>query len=103
MPVQSDRSTRLRMVSPSITLPEGLLEQIERGNILIFVGDEIARDSDGHFVFERLTEQLAARCQTAITPDSTFPEIAQIYEAEAGRHALIQFIRDQLALINSLP
>jgi hypothetical protein len=79
-----------------ISIPTELLEQIERGNVLLFIGERIVRDCDGRPMIDGLTEQLAARCDTHIAADRSFPEVAQVYEAEKGRQALLQCMRDQL-------
>jgi HEAT repeat protein len=79
-----------------ISIPTELLEQIERGNVLLFIGERLVYDTSGRAMIDRLAEQLASRCDTDIAADRSFPEVAQVYEAEKGRQALIQFIRDQL-------
>jgi hypothetical protein len=63
----------------------------------------LIRDADGHVLIDRLAEQLAARCETDIAADRSFPEVAQVYEAEKGRQALIQFVRDQLEQLANQP
>jgi hypothetical protein len=78
-----------------IPIPEELLEQIERGNMLLFIGERIARDAAGRAVLDQLTAQLAARCGLE-AETHTFPDAAQAYEDDKGRQSLVQFIRDQL-------
>jgi len=85
-----------------IPLPEDLLEQVDRGNVLLFIGERIARDAEGQAVIDRMAAQLAARCGF---PDEnlTFPEAAQVYEHTLGRHALLQLIRDELSVLGEEP
>ncbi|NIQ79616.1 MAG: hypothetical protein GTN93_16325, partial [Anaerolineae bacterium] len=86
-----------------IPIPEELLEQIERGNVLLFIGERIVRDAEGRVVLDQLTAQLAARCGIADTEDLAFPEAAQAYEDDRGRQALVQFLRDQLEMLGDEP
>ena len=86
-----------------IDIPEELLEQIERGNVLLFMGERIVRDPTGRAIHDQLTAKLAARCEITDSNQYTFPEAAQAYEDDRGRHALVQFIRDQLAKLGNEP
>ena len=79
-----------------IPIPEELLEQFERGNALLFIGERITRDAEGRAVIDRLVAQLAARCNATDEGELSFPEVAQAYEDEKGLQALVQFLRDQL-------
>lgn len=36
------------------TIPIELLEQVERGNVLLFIGERILRDAAGHVAFDEL-------------------------------------------------
>ena len=81
----------------SITIPEELLEQFERGNVLLFVGERIVRDAGGQALVDRLSAQLAARSQAAGEGELSFVQATQAYEDSAGRQALVQFLRDQCA------
>jgi hypothetical protein len=80
----------------TITIPEELLEQVERGNVLLFIGERLVRDAHGDVALDRLTEQLATRCNLDDAEDYSFPEVAQVYEDDKGRHALVQFVREYL-------
>jgi hypothetical protein len=81
-----------------ISIPDDLLEQFERGNVLLFVGEQIAPDAEGSTLADRLTAQLSAQCGVAESRLS-FPEAAQVYEDTHGRQALVQFIRDQVQVV----
>ncbi|MCC9076549.1 SIR2 family protein [Litorilinea aerophila] len=86
-----------------LVIPEALLEQIERGNVLLFVGERFARNQDGRALVDRLEDHLVARCQLSPDEDYTFPEAAQAYQDQFGRQALIQFLREQVELTGAQP
>ena len=52
-----------------IPIPEELLEQIERGNVLLFIGERILRDAEGRVFIDQLADQLAIRCGLPDTED----------------------------------
>src|SRR5262245_47059654 len=85
-----------------IAIPTLLLEQIERGNVLLFVGEGMVRDDDGVPVSKRLRNALSARLEDSGV-ERSFPEIAQDFEQSYGRAALIQLIRDQLETLGDEP
>ncbi len=84
-------------------IPEELLEQIERGNVLLFIGERIVHNEKGQTLLEGLANQLAARCSIIDFEDFTFPEAAQAYEESRGRQALVQFVRDHLEPLGTEP
>ena len=86
-----------------IRIPQELLEQFERGNVLLFIGERITRVAEGQAVVDRLAVQMAARYDLAGEGELSFPETAQAYEDEHGRHALVQFVRDQLEALGDEP
>jgi len=79
-----------------IPIHEELLEQFERGNVLLFIGERITCDTEGQAVIDHLTAQLLARCELSDEGERSFPVAAQAYEDKKGRQALIQFMRDRL-------
>jgi len=86
-----------------IPIPEELLEQFERGNVLLFIGEHVARDAAGQAVVDRLTAQLAARSEVTDKGELSFPEAAQAYEDDRGRQALVQIVRDRLEEMGDEP
>lgn len=80
-----------------------LLEQLERGNVLLFVGERLARTADGRVCQDQLKAALIGRCAAlgaaaAVRPEATFLEAAEAYaDAAGGRQALVQWLRDQEA------
>jgi len=86
-----------------IPIPEELLEQLARGNVLLFVGERIVRDAEGQAVVDRLAAQLVARSGLPANEDGALPEAAQAYQDEKGRQALVQFLRDELEALGDEP
>lgn len=83
-----------------VTIPLELVEQIVRGNALIFVGECIGCGAGRHSELGEWACELSRRCglpdPDAAHADMVFPTISQLYEDMHGRHALVQFVRDQL-------
>ncbi len=84
-------------------IPEELVEQTERGNVLLFVGERVVRDRHGQNFHGGLTNTLAARCGLNATDLPPFPDIARAYEKKAGRHALVEFVRTQFETLDDVP
>lgn len=80
-----------------------LLEQLERGNVLLFVGDRLARTADSGVYQDQLRAALIERCAAlgaaaALRSEATFLEAAEAYaDAAGGPQALVQWLRDQEA------
>lgn len=79
-----------------ISIPEQLLESVERGNALLFIGERISRDGTGRVLADLMAEQMVARAGLDPEHYSAFSETAQAYEDKFSRNDLIQFVRDQL-------
>jgi len=78
-----------------ISISVELLEQFERGNVLLFVGESINRGALPSSA--ELAEELAARCDYPLEEPLTLPRVAGYYEMTRNdRHGLIQFLRDRL-------
>ena len=69
-------------------VPQQLLEQ---GNVLLFVGQRVARSAGGQPIVDHLTAQLIAQGALAGEENLSFPEAAQAYEDAHGRQALLAF------------
>lgn len=87
----------------AIAIPTELLEQVGRGNVLLFIGEATMQDGDGRPATERWAALLAARCGANQPAEYSFSEAAQAYEDEMSRHALVQFIRDELEQLDEQP
>ena len=44
-----------------IAIPEELLDQLERGNVLLFIGDRVVRDATGIALYDEIRTRIAAR------------------------------------------
>jgi hypothetical protein len=86
-----------------ITIPIELLEEVERGNVLLFIGERIVRDAAGNVAFDELAAQLAVRADIAEAERLTFPQIAQLYEDEKGRDKLVQVVKDYFEGLGNAP
>jgi hypothetical protein len=85
------------MTTPSL-IPQELVEQLERGNVIPFLGHEIALGDAGEAGLpsqSQLAEELARR-SSFTDADQTFSRIAQQYEMEQGRNALLSLLRERL-------
>lgn len=86
-----------------ISIPEGLLEQIKRGNVFLIIGERIVRNAGGQVVVDRLAFELATRCKANKPTAYTFADAAQVYEEQEGRQALVQFVRDHWEALGDEP
>ena len=84
-------------------IPQPLLEQLERGNVFLFIGERILLDAGEQAVMDRLVFELASRCQANDPGSYTFAEAAQACQDEMGRHELIRFVRDRLEAMGNTP
>lgn len=76
-----------------VEIPPGLLEQIERGQVVLFVGENIIRDDNGRFPIDHLTALLIAGSGLEAV---NFMEAAQLYEDTHGRQTLIHFLHQHV-------
>src|SRR4051794_36961744 len=85
-----------------INIPETLLEQVERGNVLLFVGERVVRDAQGQVAIDQLTAQLMTRAGLG-SAGLVFPDAAQAYEDDTNRQTLIQRVRDYFEALGDEP
>lgn len=78
------------------TIPLELVEQVERGNALLFVGDRITCDDMGRNELDSWAAELARRCEMPGAENGSFLAASQLYEDIRGRQALVQFVRDKV-------
>ena len=78
-----------------ISIPEELLEQVQRNNVIPLVGDGI---NQGVLPLQReVAGELAARCDYPAGEPQTLPRVAAYYLLTNGdRHSLINFVRGRL-------
>ena len=86
-------------------IPVELCEQIQRGQVILILGPEINLGESGEPglpTFAELARELAERLgyQEA---DLNFQRVAQHYELEHGRHALITYLKDRFSTSSTSP
>ena len=78
-----------------IVIPEELIVQVKRGNVLLFIGERVLRDAQGVPVMDQIALDLAVL--KFDNPDKwSIAEASQGYQDTNGRQALIQYLRDRL-------
>jgi photosystem II stability/assembly factor-like uncharacterized protein len=80
-------------------VPIELLEQIERGNLLLFVGEGVNRGAPGERGLPSsavLAAELARLCDYPADEPLTLARVAYLYERRFGRPALVERLRDEL-------
>jgi hypothetical protein len=89
----------------SLAIPEELIEQLERGNVVPLLGPDLSQGQNnekGLPSLLELSQELARR--SGYTDNSlAFSQVAQHYEIEQERQALISFLRERLTNINVQP
>ena len=70
--------------------------------MLLFLGAGITRAGD-RSLLDDLTAQLVARGGLDPAATSSFPDVAQTYEDDRSRNALIQFVRDRVEGLGDAP
>jgi hypothetical protein len=72
-----------------------LAEALQRGSLALFYGADLPRELTGRPGRAALAAALAQRLGLS-GPPPAWPDVAAQYEADAGRNALIRWLRDQL-------
>lgn len=81
-------------------IPDPLVREIKAGNVVLFVGPGLSRGAG----LPSWTELIRPLAQEIDVPADTDPlKIAQYYELERGRHALIQYVLDATDASNRQP
>lgn len=76
-------------------LPEELVEQILRGNVLLFIGEQLSTGNEHEPQIDDLVQEMVVRTGQNNATDYSFPEAAQAFEDKLGQHALIQYLRER--------
>ena len=85
-------------------IPSELLDQATRGNVLLFVGEQVTRDDvDGQNIYERMRIELSGLCGIDLVTNPTFSQLAEEFVALRGRSVLLQFIRERLGTFAEQP
>ncbi|MFN8494095.1 MAG: SIR2 family protein [Caldilineaceae bacterium] len=84
-----------------IDLPIELLEQFQRDNVLLFIGEGINRGVLPQLA--ELSEELAQRCDYPANESTIFQRVAGYYEFVHDRNSLITFLRERFDRPNLHP
>jgi hypothetical protein len=79
-----------------INIPHELVEQLQKGNVVLFVGADLPASLTGLPTRVDLAASLADERLSVTAPSPSWPEVAAQYEAQAGKIALIGWLQDQL-------
>src|SRR2546425_135771 len=83
-------------------LPLGLIEQILKGNCVLFLGTGF-RQVDGSRVYERdLTKELIKYCDYNEL-DYNLVKVAEYYEMSLGRHSLVERVSEWIDSQKRMP
>jgi hypothetical protein len=83
------------------TIPEELLEQLERGNVLLLIGEGINQGVLPSS--QELARELAARSDYPSEEALSWARVASYYELTRDRHGLILFLRERLSISTISP
>ena len=82
-------------------IPQELLEEFIRGNVLVFTGEGINRGCLP--LSADLVNELAQRSQYPADEPLEFPRVAGFYEFKLGRHSLVTWLSEKLDMPASQP
>jgi hypothetical protein len=88
-----------RFNDAQLNIPIELLEQLERRNVLLFIGEGVNRgmpNERGLPLSATLAEELRRRCDYPAGDPLTLPHVAYFYERRFNRNPLISFLRERL-------
>jgi hypothetical protein len=92
------------MIEPlQIAIRLKLLGQVERGNVLLFIGEQLNDIPAETGALNHLAKELAVRANLAETTTLTFSESAQAYEDACGHQVLVQLVRGRLPALGDAP
>jgi hypothetical protein len=86
----------------SMAIPLELLEQLERGNVVLLCGAGISVSEDGLPSGQQLAVELAQRLGQSNIGRS-LPTMAESYEIKFGRHSLIAYLTERIGDPRFLP
>jgi hypothetical protein len=73
-------------------IPTELIEQIQKGNVVLFCGAGISMGPGGLPSGWQLTQELAERAELGDVSGMGLPEVAQAYELKLGYQSLVQYV-----------
>lgn len=77
-------------------IPGELVEQLRKGNVILFCGAGISASEGGLPGGSQLTQELIDRAHLDELKGRPLPEVAQAYELRMGRHSLIAYLASRI-------
>ena len=92
-------------MSTTSLVPEELIEQLERENVVPLLGADLAQGAAGEWSLPSQSDLVRELARRSAYPDSDLrlSRVAQHFELQKERHALISFLSDQLINSRSRP
>lgn len=79
-----------------MNIPRELLEQLHKGNVVLFCGAGISTAPNGLPTGTQLAQELAQRAGLDDVSGMTLPDVAQAYELEMGLQSLIAYVSSRI-------
>jgi len=80
----------------SLSIPQELIEQLKKGNVVLFCGAGISISPGGLPSGKQLARELAERAGEPELVNASLPEVAQAYELKMGHQSLIEYIANRI-------
>lgn len=84
-------------------LPHDLIEQLQKGNVVLFCGAGVSVSDGGIPSGGQLARELAIRAGLVDAQNLTLPDVAQAFELEIGHQSLIAFITERIEGAGRVP
>ena len=86
-----------------MSIPRELIEQLRKGNVVLFCGAGISISEGGIPSGGQLAQELIQRAGLSNVGNTSLPEVAQAYELEVDHHSLIDYITDRIEAASRQP
>jgi len=80
----------------SLSIPQKLIEQLKKGNVVLFCGAGISVSEGGLPSGGQLARELAEQAGRPEIANAPLPDVAQAYELEMDRHDLVEYIAGRI-------
>jgi hypothetical protein len=87
----------------AMSIPRELIEQLRKGNVVLFCGAGISISEGGIPSGGQLAQELIQRAGLSNVGNTSLPEVAQAYELEVDHHSLIDYITDRIEAASRQP
>jgi hypothetical protein len=86
----------MTVATTTMQIPTELIEQIQKGNVVLFCGAGISMGPGGLPSAWQLTQGLAERAELGDVGGMDLPEVAQAYELKLGYQSLVQYVINRI-------